>query len=64
MTNRRRVVIITFSVILGTMLSAFMVFLKRGSLGRDEYFLLFTNLFFSVVIIFSIGYFLAWRKKD
>ena len=64
MTNRRRVIIITFSVILGTILSAGLIFLKRGKMGTDEYFLLFTNLFFSVIIIFSIGYFLVWRKRD
>jgi hypothetical protein len=38
--------------------------LKRGELSGDDYFLLATNLFFSLLIIFAIGYFLIWRKKS
>ena len=64
MTNRRRTIIITISVLIGTLLSAGLIYLKRGGLEGDEYFLLATNLTFSLVIIFSIGYFLVWRKKD
>jgi len=65
MSTRRRVIIITLSVLFGTLLSAAMLFLKRGgSLDSHDYFLLATNLSFSLVIIFAIGYFLVWRKKD
>lgn len=64
MTNRRRITIITISVIAGTLLSAGLLSLKRGELDGDDYFLLATNLFFSLLIIFSIGYFLIWRKKN
>jgi hypothetical protein len=64
MTNRRRTTIIAISVFAGTMLSAGLLYLKRGSLDNQDYFLLGTNLFFSLVIIFAIGWFLIWRKKD
>ena len=64
MTNRRRMTIISFSVLFGTILSAGLIYLKRGSLQGNDYFLLATNLFFSLLIIGCIGYFLVWRKKD
>lgn len=64
MTNQRRATIITISVLFGTLLSAGFIYLKRGSLKGDDYFLLGTNLFFSLLIIFCIGYFLIWRKKN
>lgn len=64
MTNRRRVFIVTVSVIAGTLLSGGLLSLKRGELSGDDYFLLATNLFFSLLIIFAIGYFLIWRKKS
>jgi hypothetical protein len=64
MTNKRRAIIIGVSVFFGTVLSAGMLYLKRGSLKGNDYFLLATNLAFSLVIIFAIGYFLIWRKKS
>ncbi len=64
MSNRRRIFLITVSVIAGTALSGGLLSLKRGELSGDDYFLLATNLFFSLLIIFSIGYFLVWRKKS
>jgi hypothetical protein len=64
MTNQRRAVIITVSVIFGTLLSAGLLYLKRGSLEGNDYLLLATNLFFSLLIIFAIGYFLIWRKRN
>jgi hypothetical protein len=64
MTNQRRTVIISVSVFAGSVLSAGLLSLKRGSLKADDYFLLGTNLFFSLVIIFAIGWFFIWRKKN
>lgn len=64
MTSQRRAIIITVSVLAGTLLSAGLLYLKRGSLGGHDYFLLGTNLFFSLLIIFAIGWFLIWRKKE
>jgi len=64
MTNKRRATIITLSVIAGTILSAGLLYLKRGSLDEHDYFLLATNLFFSILIIFAIGWFLIWRRKS
>ena len=64
MTPKRRAFIITVSVIFGTLLSTGMLYLKRGSLDGDDYFLLATNLFFSLFIIFVIGWYLIWRKKE
>jgi hypothetical protein len=64
MSNRRRIFLITVSVIAGTALSGWLLSFKRGELSGDDYFLLATNLFFSLLIIFSIGYFLVWRKKS
>jgi hypothetical protein len=64
MNSKRRAVIITISVLFGTMLSAGLLYLKRGSLHGQDYFLLATNLFFSLLIIFVIGWFLIWKKKD
>ncbi|HMT29053.1 MAG TPA: hypothetical protein PKD91_07225 [Bacteroidia bacterium] len=64
MTTKRRTIIITVSVLFGTLLSAGMLFLKRGSLHGQDYFLLATNLFFSLLIIFVIGWFLIWKKKE
>jgi len=64
MTQRRRITIIAISVFFGTLLSAGIFLLKHGTLNEQDYFTLGTNLFFSLVIIFSIGYFLVWRKKD
>jgi hypothetical protein len=64
MTNKRRITIITVSVIIGTLLSAGLFFMKRrGALTSDDYFFLATNMFFSLMIIFTIGWFLVWRKK-
>lgn len=63
MDPKRRAIIITVSVICGTLLSAGLLYLKRGSLDNQDYFLLATNLFFSLLIIFLIGWFLIWRKK-
>jgi hypothetical protein len=64
MTPQRRTFIITVSVIAGTLLSAGLLYLKRGGLGGDDFFLLGTNLVFSLVLIFCIGWFLVWRKKN
>jgi len=63
MTNKRRSILIFFSVTAGTAISAGMIFLKRGSLEGDDMFLLITNLVFSLIIIAGIGYMLVWRKQ-
>lgn len=63
MTNQRRITLIIVSVSIGTLLSAVLVSFYRKGLGPDDYLLLGTNLLYSLVIIFAIGYFLVWRKK-
>lgn len=64
MNNRRRTIIIIASVLGGTLLSAWLLVAKRGTLGGNDYFLLATNLVISLILIFGIGYILIWRKKS
>lgn len=63
MTSQRRAFLIFISVLAGTLLSAGMIYLKRGSLKGDDLFLLITNFAFAILIIAGIGYILIWRKK-
>jgi hypothetical protein len=63
MTNRRRAFIIFFSVLAGTILSAGMIYLKRGSFQDGDMFFLATNLFFSILIIAGIGFMFVWNNK-
>lgn len=64
MSPRRRVIIITISVLFGTVLSYFLFRFRRGGelTTQDTHFLL-TNMFFSLLIIFGVGYVFIWRKK-
>jgi hypothetical protein len=64
MTNKRRTFLITVSVLIGTVLSAGFIYLRRGTLDDHDWFLLGTNLFMSLLIIFGIGFILLWRKKN
>jgi hypothetical protein len=58
MTPRRRIIIVTLSVLSGTVLSYFLFRFRRGGeLTTQDTHFLFTNMFFSLLIMF------IWKKK-
>ncbi|NNF01229.1 MAG: hypothetical protein HKN22_00950 [Bacteroidia bacterium] len=63
MSNRRRIIIITISVMIGSAMSAGIYVMKKGTLSGDDYFSLITNIVFSLLLILGIGYVFVWRKK-
>lgn len=65
MSDRRRVIIITLSVLAGSFLSYFVFKLRKGGgeLSQQDVHMLITNLVFSLVLILGVGYFFLWRKK-
>jgi hypothetical protein len=65
MSNRRRVIIIVTSVIVGCILSFFVFKLRRGGgdLTQQDQGFLITNFTFSLAIILGVGYFFIWNKK-
>ena len=64
MSNKRRIIIITISVLAGTLLSVLMFKLRRGgTLTSNDMSMLLTNLFFSLAIILGVGFLFIWNKK-
>jgi hypothetical protein len=65
MSDRRRIIIITVSVLVGTMLSLLIFKVRKGDAGLtgEDYSMLITNLVFSLAIILGIGFLFLWKKK-
>ncbi len=65
MSNRRRVIIIAASVLMGTFLAALLVKSRMGTLKPNDWFQLGFNFLFAVAIVIGIGMvFRAMKKKD
>ena len=65
MSNRRRVVIIAASVLMGTFLAALLVKSRMGTLKPNDWYQLGFNFLFAVGIVVGLGMvFRTMRKKD
>ena len=64
MNNRRRIIIVTISICIGSLMSVGL-FYKRGngSLDNNAILNLVTNFVFSLVIVLAIGMFFVWNNK-
>ena len=63
MTNRRRVIIIVTSVLMGTFLAALLVKSRMGTLKPNDWFQLGFNFLFAVAIVVGIGLVFRFMKK-
>lgn len=64
MSNRRRILIIFFSVTLGSIISFFIVKKRMGNLSPDAYNQLIFNFIFAVAIVIGIGLLFRKMNKD
>ncbi len=64
MSNRRRIIIVTISICIGSLMSVGL-FYKRGNgnLDNNAVLNLVTNFVFSLVIVLAIGMFFVWNNK-
>ncbi len=65
MSNKRRIIIIMLSVGAGTILSYFMIKLRRGGqeLTVTDKNTLIWNLAISITLILGVGFMFLWHKK-
>jgi LPXTG-motif cell wall-anchored protein len=65
MTNNRRIIIISISALIGTLLSFFIFKLRKGNaeLTGKDYSTILTNFIFSIGILLAVGFVFVWRKK-
>ncbi len=65
MSNKRRIIIIMLSVGAGTILSYFMIKLRRGGqeLTVTDKNTLIWNLAISITLILGVGFMFLWNKK-
>jgi hypothetical protein len=65
MSDRRRIIIILVSVIIGTTFSFLIFKARKGAAGLNDqdYSALLTNFVFSLAIILGIGFMFLWKKK-
>lgn len=64
MTDKRRVTIITLSVIAGTLLSFFIFKGKKGVLTKDDYITLGSIMAVSLALIIGISFILKRADKE
>lgn len=65
MTNRRRIFLTTMSLGIGTALSFFIFYLKKGSLDKESLLYLGTVFGYSALIVVGIGWYLQKKgNKD
>ena len=62
MKDRRRYIIITISVLIGTLLSVLLVFSKKGKVDSNDTFMIITNFVFGLAIVIAIG--IVMTKMD
>ncbi len=55
MKDKRRLIIIVVSVLIGTMLSVLLVMGKKGRIDSNDKFMLATNFVFGLAIVIAIG---------
>jgi O-antigen/teichoic acid export membrane protein len=63
LSNRRRIIIITVSVLIGTVFSALLIMSRNKKLTPNEWDTLAVNFFFALAIVFVIGIFLGRKPK-
>ncbi|HNQ13042.1 MAG TPA: hypothetical protein PKH65_02045 [Bacteroidia bacterium] len=65
MSNRRRIIIITISVLAGTLLSYFIIKMKRGGaeLSQADQISIIGNFIISLAVILGIGFIILWNKN-
>ena len=63
MSNRRRLTIILVSVLVGSLMSVYIVKKRMGGLTRDAYIQLGFNFFFAVAIVIGIGLIFTFNNK-
>ena len=63
LSNRRRIVIITISVLTGSVLSALLILSRKQKLSPNEWGTLAVNFFFAFAIVLAIGIFLSKKSK-
>lgn len=62
MSNRRRFLIIFFSLLAGTFLSGLLMWSRKDQLSTNDYATLFINMLMAGAVIVGVGYIL--RKKE
>lgn len=63
LSNRRRLAIITISVLTGSVLAALLIMSRKQKLEANEWGTLAVNFFFAFAIVFAIGIFLSKKAK-
>ena len=63
MSNRRRLTIILVSVLIGSLMSVYIVKKRMGGLSREAYIQLGFNFFFAVAIVIGIGLIFNFNNK-
>ena len=61
MTRRRRIFLITVSITIGTILSAFLMFMRKKELTPNDWGILFINTLIALAVVVGVGMIL--RKK-
>jgi hypothetical protein len=64
MSNRRRIIIILSSVLVGTMLAGILMSRHYGSLSQEAVQQLFINFLFAIAIVVGIGLLLTRMRGD
>ncbi|NNC85646.1 MAG: hypothetical protein HKN75_06155 [Bacteroidia bacterium] len=64
MSDKKRMTIIILSVLTGSLLSYMLFIFRKGTLTSHDYFMLFTNMGFALLIVLGIGFYLLKRKKQ
>jgi len=64
MKNKRRIILIFASVLVGTFLAGLLMSRRYGSISRESMQQLFINFLFAVAIVVGIGLLLRRMNKD
>ena len=62
-SNKRRIIIITVSVIIGSIFAALLLMSRRGKLSPNEWGTIAVNFFFALTIVLAIGIFLNKKPR-
>lgn len=63
MSDKKRMTIIFFSVLTGSLLSYAMFLMRKGTLTSHDYFTLATNFGFALLIVLGVGFYLLKKNK-
>ncbi|MBK5285705.1 MAG: hypothetical protein JJE25_09910 [Bacteroidia bacterium] len=58
LSSRRRIILITISVLIGSVLAFLLILTRKGTLTANEWGTLAINFFFALAIVLAIGIFL------